>query len=95
MVVRRHRTIEGLRTGEKILYPTEGRLFYSVDHDGYHGARSARASVIWARDEIHARELLDKSLTSVKLMPFARKRYLLREIPLDYWTALVLADGSM
>lgn len=91
----RPKEVEGLRVGEAMLKPIQCRLFYCVDHDGMNGASSHRASVIVAKDEVHARELLDKALTSISLLPFRRKRYILTEIPLDRWTAKVLADGSM
>jgi len=91
----RPKEVEGLRLGEAMLKPVQCRLFYCVDHDGMNGSSSHRASVIVARDEVHARELLDKALVSIGLMPFRRRRYNLEEILLDRWTAKVLSDGSM
>ncbi|MGE3479638.1 MAG: hypothetical protein AB7G80_09225 [Dongiaceae bacterium] len=91
----RHRIVEGLKMGESPLRPVGVRLFVCIDHDGFHGSGSGRASVVVAKDEVHARELLDKALERARLMPFKRCRYRLSEIPLDRWTAEILADGSL
>jgi len=93
--VARARHIEGLKVGELPMRPVDVRLFVCTDHDGEHGSRSQRASVIVAKDEVHARELLDKALLKLNLLPFKRCRYRLQEIPLDRWQAEILADGSL
>lgn len=89
------RIVEGLKIGEQPIRPVNVRLFVCVDHDGFHAPSSHRASVVVAQDEVHARELLDKALMKLKLLPFRRSRYRLSEIPLDKWSAEVLADGSL
>jgi hypothetical protein len=91
----RGRHIEGLKIGEQPVRPVLVRLFVCTNHDGEHGSGSQRASVIVARDEVHARELLDRALLKLKLLPYARSRYKLEEIPLDHWRAEILADGSL
>lgn len=91
----RGRVVEGFKYGGKVLVPVNVRVFVCTNHDGWHGSSSARASVVVAKDEVHARELLDQALTKMKLMPFRRRRYTLEEIHLDRWTAEVLADGSL
>lgn len=91
----RKRVVEGLKVGEQTLRPVGVRLFVTCDHDGFHGAASHRAAVVVAKDEVHAREILDKALQAMGLRPFKRCRYRLSEIPLDRWTAEVLADGSL
>jgi hypothetical protein len=50
--------------------------------------------VIVAKDEVHARALLDKALIKAKLLPYQRCPYKMEEIPLDRWCAEILADGS-
>lgn len=95
MSTRRHNHVVGLKMGEQAMRPVGVRLFICRDHDGYHYPACHRASVIIAKDEVHARELLDKVLISVKLRPFKRCRYVLTEIPLNVWSAELLCDGSM
>jgi hypothetical protein len=90
---RRH--TQGLKLGESPLRPVGVRLFISRDHDGFHGASSHRASVVVAKDEVHAREMLDKVLLKNGLRDFRRCRYKLIELPLDKWVAEILADGSL
>jgi len=89
------RFVQGAGFHEKMMVPTDVRVFTCLNHDGFHGASSHRASIIVARDEVHARELLDKALERSGLKGFRKVKYTLWETPLDRWSAEVLADGSM
>ncbi len=91
----RHRIIKGLRIGESPLRPVEVRLFICIDHDGFNGSSSHRSSYVIAADENHAKKLLDEVLIKAGLQPFEKYRYKLHEVPLDRWTAEILADGSL
>ena len=90
----RRKYVEGFRVNEQVLV-TKLRVFTCTNHDGFHGASSHRASVVVARDEMHARELLDKALVANGLKPFNRVRYTLHETSTDRYSADILADGSM
>jgi hypothetical protein len=89
----RTRHIEGIKVGHLPMTPVGVRLFVCTGHDGYNSA-SHKASVIVAKDEVHARALLDKALIKAKLLPYQRCPYKMEEIPLDRWCAEILADGS-
>lgn len=91
----RRSIVEGLKAGEIPLRPVNVKVFVCTNHDGYHAPSSHRASVIVAKDIVHARELLDEALIKCKLRPFKRYRYDLSEVSLNHWSADILANGSL
>lgn len=93
-MAKRHSVIEKLNGGEMPI-PVPMRLFICTNHDGENGRSSHRASVVVARDHVHAQELLDKALLKAKLLPYKRHHYTLVEIPLFQYSAEILADGSL
>ena len=90
----RTKVIEGLKVGELPMRPMDMRVFICCSHDGKQGYSTKRASIIVAKNEVHARELLDRALVASKLLPFVKHRYILSEVPLDRWYAEILVDGS-
>lgn len=73
--------------------PLKLRIFVSTDHDR-HMEHRKRSSVVLARDEIHARELLDAALIREGLRPYKMWRYQMQEIPTNRPFAEVLNDGD-
>jgi hypothetical protein len=93
-MAKKHSVTEKLKATEMPI-PVQVRLYICTNHDGENGSSSQRASVVVARDQFHAQELLDKALLKARLLPYKRKAYTLSEISLEQFSAEVLADGDM
>jgi hypothetical protein len=68
------------------------QIYVCTDHDGFYPV--PRASVVVARDEAHARELLDAELVRRGLRPMADRPYTLRRLDTQTAHALILSDGD-
>jgi hypothetical protein len=71
----------------------ELRLFVTTDHDK-HSSGGKVASYALARDEAHAKALIDASLIRAGLRPHSMWRYRLESHPLNKPIAEVLNDGD-
>lgn len=68
------------------------KIYTYTDHD--HHWPVGVASVVVAKDENEARELLDNTLVSIGLKPSEIKSYTLVELDTNHAHATVLRDGN-
>ena len=68
------------------------RIFTCTDHDGHYPVGTS--SVIVARDEEEARELLDTALVAAGLKTGKEARYTLQELNTDRARVIILQDGN-